>query len=326
MTVILKTQFGSHVYGTNVPTSDLDFKAVSLPGGREILLQQAYRSKHEDTKKDPNAKNEAGDVDMEEFSLHYYLKLLCDGQTVCLDMLFTPERFWTVSHPLWKYVIRANKDRLISSKCEAFIGYCRTQANKYGIKGSRMGDVQFVVEHLAAFNHAARIGDYEADYRKWALEHEHIEIEEIAHKTTGVIVKHLSVCGKKAPFTGKVGTAFEMYSNLFARYGERARMAMTNEGIDWKAVMHAKRVLGEAKELRATGNITFPRPDAAELLKIRKGERQFAEVSEELENGIYELESTPSVLRPEPDRKWALDMVAEVYRSVVIDEEAYVNV
>ena len=35
---LVRMQFGSHVYGTNTPASDLDFKAVHLPPARDILL------------------------------------------------------------------------------------------------------------------------------------------------------------------------------------------------------------------------------------------------------------------------------------------------
>ncbi len=40
MKTLVRMQFGSHVYGTNVPTSDHDFKAIHLPEGRDILLQR----------------------------------------------------------------------------------------------------------------------------------------------------------------------------------------------------------------------------------------------------------------------------------------------
>ena len=313
--VIVKMQFGSHVYGTNLPTSDMDFKAVEIPSAFDIVMQRAFRSRHEDTKKDPNQKNAGTDVDSETFSLHHYMKLLLEGQTVCIDMLFTPERFWRESSYDWRY-LRDHKHLWLSSKVDAFVGYCRTQANKYGIKGSRMGDVQFVVELFRTFDPVKRLADYAGELTA-AMSHEHIDLEEIYHPTTGKSVTHFVVCGKKAPFTLRVDKALAMYEDLFARYGERARAAMTNEGIDWKAVMHACRVLDEAKELRATGNIEFPRHNAAELISIRKGERPFAEISEKLENGIYELDHTPSILRQTPDRDAAEKFVYRLYQNEV---------
>lgn len=36
MTTIVRVKFGSHLYGTNTPTSDLDFKSVHIPPARDI--------------------------------------------------------------------------------------------------------------------------------------------------------------------------------------------------------------------------------------------------------------------------------------------------
>ena len=44
MTTLVRMQFGSHVYGTNVTTSDHDYKAVHLPPAREILLQRVQNA------------------------------------------------------------------------------------------------------------------------------------------------------------------------------------------------------------------------------------------------------------------------------------------
>ena len=40
MQVIMKTRFGSHLYGTETPSSDLDLKSIYLPSVRDILRQQ----------------------------------------------------------------------------------------------------------------------------------------------------------------------------------------------------------------------------------------------------------------------------------------------
>ena len=40
MDMVVKIKFGSHLYGTNMPTSDLDYKSVYVPEGDDILLQR----------------------------------------------------------------------------------------------------------------------------------------------------------------------------------------------------------------------------------------------------------------------------------------------
>jgi predicted nucleotidyltransferase len=40
MRLIVEMRFGSHLYSTATPLSDLDYKGVELPDGRDILLQR----------------------------------------------------------------------------------------------------------------------------------------------------------------------------------------------------------------------------------------------------------------------------------------------
>ena len=79
------------------------------------------------------------------------------------------------------------------------------------------------------------------------------------------------VCGKKCMLTASIKHAREVIQNLLEGYGQRARAAERNEGVDWKALSHAVRVAHEAIELFDTGRITFPRPEAPHLLAIKQG-------------------------------------------------------
>lgn len=87
---IIRIQFGSHLYGTSTPTSDLDFKSVYVPNARSILLGKAKGSISVKRPKAEGEKNYAGEVDEEAYSLQRYLGLVSEGQTVALDVLFAP--------------------------------------------------------------------------------------------------------------------------------------------------------------------------------------------------------------------------------------------
>lgn len=316
---IVRMAFGSHIYGTNLPTSDHDFKSVFVPFARDILLQKATKVSRNQSTGDPNAKNSPEDVDQESFSLHGYLKLLCEGQTVAIDMLFVPEKFISWNSTTWR-IIQYNRKEFISKSIAPFIGYCRQQANKYGIKGSRMAAAKAAAELLRGFANvdpSLKLGDFGGGMAvaQLAEEHpEHITFED-RKSPNGNVVRHLSVCDKLAPFTLRVDRAAEMYENLWMAYGERARQAMNNEGIDWKALMHARRICDQAVELLATGNITFPRENAAELLEIRLGKRTYAEVAREIELGMEYLESAmaTSSLREKPNFELAEQLVLDEY-------------
>jgi hypothetical protein len=135
METIFRTKFGSHLYGTDTPTSDLDFKSIHLPSANDILLQRVKGSVGDRKGKTEGEKNSPEDIDDESYSLQRYLSLLAEGQTVAIDMLFAPKP--EITSNLWGYIC-SKKDRLLTKKSAAFVGYCRTQANKYGIKGSRV--------------------------------------------------------------------------------------------------------------------------------------------------------------------------------------------
>ena len=138
MRKLVTIKFGSHLYGTSTPASDIDFKSVHVPAPRDVLLQRAKGSVSTARAKQEKEKNLPGEVEEESYSLLRYLQLASEGQTVALDMLFAPE--WSMTAPPsaeWREVV-ANRSKLITKKSAAFLGYCRQQANKYGIKGSRV--------------------------------------------------------------------------------------------------------------------------------------------------------------------------------------------
>ncbi|WDR21760.1 hypothetical protein CPTAKMNP4_095 [Salmonella phage vB_SenM-AKM_NP4] len=41
MKTVVKSYFGSHLYGTSTPESDVDFKEIFVPNARDILLGRA---------------------------------------------------------------------------------------------------------------------------------------------------------------------------------------------------------------------------------------------------------------------------------------------
>ena len=148
MDLIVKMRLGSHLYGTATPESDLDLKGVYLPEALDILLQRVKTTVTSNRVKAAGEKNEAGDVDTEFYSLQRYLDLLAEGQTVALDMLFAPDSVMTIPPSLWWREIQASGHQLISKRATSFVQYCRQQANKYGIKGSRVAAARKVLAVL----------------------------------------------------------------------------------------------------------------------------------------------------------------------------------
>lgn len=291
---IVRMEFGSHLYGTSTPASDRDWKAVHLPAGDDIVMGRVRAVVTSNTKTDNASRNTANDVDNESFALQRYLGLLAEGQTVALDMLFAPwKRAWGAYDGGWPWMdVVSNRHRLVSRRCGAFVGYCRQQANKYGIKGSRMAAAEKARDAFArAFGMMpnSTVRDWEMALRSTFKDVEHVEFVE--RVGGGGPLMHLSVCNRMVPFTARVKVALDIFTKLYAEYGQRAEAAKSNQGIDWKALSHAVRVGRQAIELLSTGHMTFPRPEASHLVAIKTGQLPYAAVAEEIETLLADVEA-----------------------------------
>jgi len=330
---LLYTQFGSHVYGTNVPTSDMDYKGIFIPSKSDILLQRANHTSINRNTNRSNTKNTAEDEDIELFTLQGFLRLCKEGQTAAVDILFCPSRFRTQTSPEGEFIIE-NRHKLIHSGVSSFVGYCQTQAAKYGIKGSRIASVRAAIEFLETLPTHDKLIVHWDKVLEFVEEHQNDKYSSINKSgvrdpfikitpckgPNAVMVDHLEVNGRKLPCHALIKYAHEVLSKILDNYGERAKKAEKNEGIDWKALMHAVRVCEEAKELLSTGFVTFPRPEKNLLLQIRKGELPYKKVSQIIEEGVQEIDAYQerSILPKSIDESFWEHWLEDVYKSEVL--------
>lgn len=328
MRSIVRIKFGSHLYGTATPQSDIDYKSVFVPPRRDILLQRTKATIANKRPKAEGEKNYAGEIDEEAYSLQRYLGLAAEGQTVALDVLFAP-RWAMVEPPAYEWqIIEENRHRLLTRKSAAFVGYCRQQANKYGIKGSRVAAARLAYELLSARVEArgttARLGEIEPDLIALTATQDHMSLYDIegAADIHGVkrSVRHWEVCNRKMPLTQTIKSACEIMRRIVEEYGHRARQAARQEGVDWKALSHAVRVARQAIELLSTGHLLFPRPEAKHLLDIKLGLLTYQEVAAEIDELLPAAEqaATRSTLPEQADLAWIDDFVADVYLKEVV--------
>ncbi len=244
---VVRIKFGSHLYGTSTPESDIDYKSVYIPEACDILLQRVQDAMGVRKDKVEGQRNLPGDVDDEAYSLQRYLGLLAEGQTVAVDMLFAPEpEHWTA---LWWH-IKTNKDRLLTKRSAAFVGYCRQQANKYGIKGSRVSAAkraaELFTEQRDKLGTTAKVQEI-VDLLPTVFDDHTCIVEK---KTTpGKFETYFECCNRMVGFKNTLKEAAAIYQRIYEEYGDRARRAQSNDGIDWKALSHAVRVGHEALEL-----------------------------------------------------------------------------
>jgi predicted nucleotidyltransferase len=131
MCIIVKMKFGAHLYGTATSDSDLDYKGIFLPTKEQLLLGRVAKSHNYSTGKN-DSRNTKNDVDTELYSLHYFVKLACDGQTAAMDMLHAPDGMILEKSKIWDEIVK-NRQKFYTKNLKSFIDYARRQASKYGI-------------------------------------------------------------------------------------------------------------------------------------------------------------------------------------------------
>ena len=316
-TPIHVTYFGSHLYGTNTKNSDVDIRGVFVPRANHIIMNSQKDVFRANSKDDPTAKNCPDDIDFEMIAMRRVIQNIAKGDPGALDLLFSTPLvkegaiFGTTTGE-WDFIWE-NRDLLLSRRIGAFSGYCMKQVAKYGIKGSRVQAAEKALHLMRQAERSlgpkAKVMKLEEQWESELSDNEHCWIvERKGHK-------HFECCNKLVPFTASIETAISIFDMLVKAYGERARKARDNEGVDWKAVSHAQRVLEQGIELLATGEITFPRPNAEELIQVKEGMLPFASVQTKLDGLLERFKRVQhrSSLPNEPARYAVERLVGTIY-------------
>lgn len=291
MKTIVKAYFGSHLYGTSTPESDVDFKEIYVPHARDILTGDVKEHMSKNTN-NTSSKNTKDDVDHELYSLKYFFKLAADGETVALDMLHTPPSLVVKSDlpDVWKY-IQDNRSRFYTTNMKSYLGYVRKQASKYGVKGSRLAVLR---QALKRSNEWGQYFDNGAVIRLSHMKNvlpvgEFASWVETENEKTGKQTFYNLLDRKfQDTLTNKEFNAILV--KLEENYGERARKAEANEGIDWKALSHACRGGLQLLEIYKTGDLVYPLQDAPFILDVKLGKHTFKTVQEFLEDIVDQVE------------------------------------
>lgn len=313
--LICEIKFGSHLYGTATPTSDEDFKGIFLPSVEDILLGRIPKTASS-SPRDDSRKNLAGELDTEYYSLHHFLRLATQGQTVTIDMLFAPENM-VYKDPTYGWIwdrIVAERQRLLSKQMNAFVGYARGQASKYSLKGERLNKLtafEEVLDSVGLGPHGCM--EYATLADLWD------KLPKDDERTNPQGIRELQISGKWYGESTSVANVLVSVNKLLKQYGKRAHASADADGVDWKALSHAVRVSKELIEILSFGRVNFPLVDAPLLLEIKKGERPLEEVQNILDRDLafVELQAKRSHLPDSIDCKWWDDWLVKVMEDYV---------
>lgn len=333
MKTVAKILFGSNLYGTNTPESDTDYKEIYIPDSKSLVMGNAKNHMSNNTSAE-GMKNTASDIDHELFSLKYFIGLGMEGETVALDMIHAPaDKVLHSDLPhVWE-ALQANREKFYTTDMKSYFGYVRKQAAKYGVKGSRMAALRQVVDVLKSTD----------DYV-------YVEMEPLAGtKTVRVFdIKHklpvnefcewvvdtnqkagcqdfYVVLGRKFQMTISVEEMKRSLYKLWEEYGERARLAEQNNGIDWKSLSHALRGGYQLQEIYQTGDLIYPLKDAEHIKDVKAGRITFKAVQEELEDVVSSVEilaeqARKNGMRQKADAGFWNSFIEDVYLESIMQD------
>lgn len=312
---IFTCQYGSRLFGTNLPDSDEDYRSVVLPSREDILLGR--RSKITQVEGRARA-NVAGDVDKTDLPVQAFLGLLAEGEVTSIETFFAPP---IESTPLWER-IQGHKEELISSDMSKFIGFAKSQIMRYGAKGEGVAAAREVLDALASLRSTQAVSKDEnvlATLRDLSAAHQNVQLE---HEVGRPHVPTLILNGKIYQLTQKAQDVRNSLTAFIHQAGERSRKAAERmDKSDLKGLYHAVRIARQGQELLETGEIRFPLSYAPELLRIRAGEVSvdacIARVEEIREHIRSAQEKT--TLRPEVSHEFIRDLVLDIHGDVVLN-------
>lgn len=315
MKILFKTLFGSHLYGTNTPKSDKDYKGIFIASLEDIILKRDKHVIYESTKKSSAGyRNSPDDIDLEYKELREFLREAMAGQTYALDMIFSIPTLWLESSLEWRFIVE-NRSKLLSKNVQPFLGYIRQQTAKYGLKGARLAEIQRVLKYFEQKPEKELLGSH---INGLSLS-EFVSICEITNERPNgeppTKEKYLEVLGKKFQFKTQICNLLRPLRKFDEEYGGRSRMAAKNEGVDWKAVSHAFRCSFQLIELAENQFIQFPLKESDFLKAVKTGKIPWLDLqdrlSELMDKSFKALEN--SNLPKEPDREFWNNFIISTY-------------
>lgn len=282
MRILMKMKHGSHLYGTNTELSDTDYKGVYLPSIEDYLLQKVQKTITNNTGNN-RSKNSSIDIDDQLFSLNYFLDLCINGDTYAIDTLHAPIGWEDTSSTIWED-IKSKRSLFYSKNLKSFVGYCRSQAAKYSMKGSRLETAKKFIEWSDdIINNNKKDGKKghkiycyplekipTTEYSKVIIE-EHSDEKPLSQNPINVSDSYIEIFDKKFYLTDYVESINKSMNIFYTSFGERAELARKNQNIDWKAIHHAFRAGYQLKEILETKDLKYPLRDREFLLDVKRG-------------------------------------------------------
>ncbi len=310
--IIFKTLVGSRAYGTNIETSDFDYKGIYIQKNDDLLC---FRY------------TEQIDVGKDEcyYEIRRFLQLAQSANPTILEMLFMEDESIAISSPVFEY-LRFHRQKFLTKKCaQSFGGYAVAQIKKAKGLNKKMNWEKERIERKTPFDFCY----IHEDGKTIPLEI-FLKKNAMLEQNCGLVnLNHFRDCyalfyGKNMGFRGvcldesnqlrlsstpkhmkpvavlyynKDGYSshckdFKEYQTWIENRNTQRYVDLKNhdQKIDGKNLLHCRRLLDMAIEIAKDKTIKVRRPNADYLLKIRKGEVPLEEIIDQAEKDIEILD------------------------------------
>lgn len=328
---ILLTKHGSHAYGLNTPSSDLDVKGVAVPP-REYFV--GYLNRFEQA--------EGKDPDLAIYDIRKFFTLAADCNPNIIEVLFTDPSDHLQVMPAGELML-ANRDAFLSTKAKhTFSGYAMSQMKRINTHYRYLKNPPKAFPDRTSFGLRAEnemtpeqrdsIGSAMAMVTKEVATWDDLSWTDLSEPDRVGLKNHLTDYMTRVAVTKDdlfVNTArsiglddnliellqrekrwraakaeWDSYQNWKATRNPQRAAIEEKYGYDCKHAMHLCRLLKMCREILSTGKVIVKRPDREELLSIRNGAwtyEQLVEFAEREDKELSELAKT-SPLPKQPDR------------------------
>jgi len=332
--MLVKHYAGSLSYGTNIPTSDIDFRGLFCAD--PINIRTPFFAVRECT--------DVNEEDTKLYELTHFMKLCLDCNPNIIETLWVDHSSIINSSPGYE-LLRSSREELLSSKLAfTFSGYAISQLKRIKGHNKWINNPQPVEAPVEA-DYITMVQSFlpekimprDFNIRAWSRDHclvpygTHLygvypnkgktlvnqegrlcPTDHSDHSTMGVpsfIIKFNFEVYKVAKETH--ASYWSWKNNRNETRGELEEQF----GYDTKHAMHLVRLLRMGAEALRGEGIIVKRPDAEELLTIRNGAWTYEEIveyAEEMDHEVREVLYRNTPLRKKPDIKFAGRLLMDI--------------
>jgi len=288
---IFMTLAGSHMYGMATAASDIDKRGVCVP---PTNVELGFARKFE--------QQEYPNEDTVVYGLRKFMKLAAECNPNILELLYAPEDSILKTSPTWEKLMEHRDEFLCAQAYLKFNGYA-------------MGQLKRIRTHRAWLLSPPKGKPQRSDY---GLGAQGTGVRELSKgvDVTEVDPTVIKVIEKEKRFKGALDQ-FNQYHNWKKnRNPVRAALEATN-GYDTKHAAHLVRLLRMGNEILTKGTLIVRRPDAEDLLDIRRGKWTYDELMENvtpLQEEMKRVYQNEEYVIPARNNKESLsDLCCELY-------------